>query len=165
MRKKNQFAIVLILIISVIAFSGCGDQESEERSPSGDYYQPGIQNLIFYGTWEIRLEVTPNVPNPSFAWDSVGLKYVIITVFRSRIDIKDNQIANPEEAVWTWNTGMGRGREGNVSYSDGRDVRNGVIKESVTHLAPGTYFVAAWGYSEDYNLIYSSKEYKHTCYP
>jgi hypothetical protein len=29
----------------------------------------------------------------------------------------------------------------------------------VTPLAPGTYYIAAWGYSEEYDLLYSSKEY------
>jgi hypothetical protein len=166
MKNIHILAFIIISFITVLILVGCGTGSEESADVStGESYQPKIQNLIFYGTWEIRMEITPNVPDPSFAWDSTGLKYVVITVFRSRIDIKNNQIANPEDAIWTWNTSMGRGREGNVTYSDGRDMRNGIIQETNTRLAPGTYFIAAWGYSENYDLLYSSQEYKHSYNP
>jgi len=168
MRKLFAFTIIS-MIIPILILSGCGGADEEAAAyPTGqdsESYQPKIQNLIFSGTWEIKLEITPNVSEPSFAWDSTSLKYVIVTVFNSRIDIKDNQIANPENAVWTWNTGMGRGREGNITFSDGRDMRDGEIQDTVTPLSPGTYFVAAWAYNDYYDLYYSSKEYIHNYYP
>ena len=164
MKKLSIFALASIIILSSIILSGCGSEDQEADSRYGSD-ETRIQNLIFYNTWEIRLEITKNTPEPLFAWNSTGMKYVILTVFRSRIDVKDNQIANPEEAIWTWNTGMGRGREGNVSFSDGRNAINGEIQNTVTPLVPGTYFVAAWAYDSSYNLYYSSKEYQHTYYP
>ena len=88
----------------------------------------------------------------------------VITIFSSKIDLKDNRIANPQDAVWTWNTGMGRGRDGNISFSDGRDMRNGEIQKTATPLSPGTYYIAAWAYDGKYNLIRSSKEYLYEYY-
>jgi len=142
---------------------GCARTESVSESKE-DYYTE-TQNLIFYGTYEIGLEIAPNTSQPSFAWEATGLKYVVITIFKSKIDLKENQISNTKDAVWTWNTGMGRGREGNVSFSDGRDVRDGNIQETVSPLDPGTYYIAAWGYDDNYNLTRSSREIKYEYRP
>lgn len=152
--------ILICLLITIGLIQGCSESETEE-SKSGNYYYPNVQNLIFFGTFEIVLEITPNVSQPSFAWNATGLKHVIITIFKSKIDLKDNQIANINDAIWTWNTGMGRGREGNISYSDGRDMRNGKILETVTPLTPGVYYIASWAYDDRYTLVGSSKEYKY----
>ncbi len=152
----------LVLILSCLLY-GCGTGEEAEEA-GGDYY-PSIQNIIFYGTWEMSLEMTPNVPDPSFAWQASGLRYVVITILKSKIDLRDNRIANIEDAVWTWNTGLGTGREGNVSFSDGRDMMNGEIQETVTPLLPGMYYVAAWAYDDDYDLVRSSKEYQYKYEP
>jgi len=145
-----------LLIITSVFLAGCSSGDTETN---GDYYSE-TQNILFFNTWEIALEITPNVSQPSFAWQATGLKYIVITVFNSKIDLKNNQIANTEDAVWTWNTGIGKGREGNVAFSDGQDIRNGIIQETVTPLSPGTYYIAAWGYDDNYNLTRSSIEYK-----
>ena len=169
MRKTHAFAMIPIAWIPVLVLScflfACGTGEDGDLAEeAGDYYTR-TQNIVFYGTRAMSLEITPDVAEPSIAWDATGLKYVVITVLKSRIDLKNNRIANTEDAVWSWNSGMGRGREGNVSFSDGRDMRNGEAQETVSPLPPGTYYVAAWGYDDDYDLIYSSKEYKHEYQP
>ncbi|MDQ1329131.1 MAG: hypothetical protein QG641_2420 [Candidatus Poribacteria bacterium] len=148
----------LFLAISISFVYGCSNGDSE--TANDNYYYPETQNILFFGTWELNLEITSNVSQPSFAWQATGLKYVVITVFDSKIDLKNNQIANPEDAVWTWNTNMGRGREGNIGFSDGRDMRLGVIQDTVTSLKPGVYYISAWAYDNNYNLIRSSKEYR-----
>jgi len=152
------------ICIIVCFLYGCGSSNDEESS--GDYYYPEIQNLLFYGTYDIPLEFTYNVSQPSFAWRATGLKYTVITIFESKIDLQGrDQIANPEEAIWTWNSGMGRGREGNISFSDGRDMNNGEIQETITPLSPGKYYIAAWAYDDQYNLICSSNEYLYEYNP
>lgn len=160
MRKAHTSAIIQMTSILVLICSlyGCDEAALEEGEA---YYYPRTQNILFYETREISLEITPKVSQPSFAWKATGLKYMVITIFNSKIDLKDNRIANPEDAVWTWNTGMGRGREGNVSFSDGRDVRYEEIQNTVTRLSPGIYYIAAWGYDDEYNLVSSSKEYQY----
>jgi len=169
MNRTYTFAImqatwISMLILGCFFLYGCGDAEVGDEE-SGRYYYPEIQNLLFYGTYEISLEITPNVSNPSFAWNATGLEYVVVTIFNSKIDLKENQISNPEDAVWTWHNGLGEGREGNISFSDGRDVVNAEIQETVSHLPRGTYYIAAWGYDKYYNLTHSSKEYEYDYYP
>jgi len=169
MNKTHAFAMatwISMLILGCFFLYGCAGGDAESMGADEEYYYSKIQNLLFYGTREISLEITPNVSNPSFAWYTTGLKYVVVTIFNSKIDLKENRIANPEDAVWTWNSGLGKGREGNVSFSDGRnvvDVVNGDILKTAppSPLAPGTYYIAAWGYDEYYNLTHSSKEYQY----
>jgi len=156
---------IYMLILGCIFLCGCGsEEESAADRWNGDYYTE-LQNLVFYGTWEIPLEITPNVSQPAIAWNTTGLKYVVITIFDSKVDIKAGRIANPQDAVWTWNTGLGRGREGNISFSDGFDMRNGEIQSTTTPLRAGIYYIAAWGYDENYKLIRSSKEYQYVYSP
>jgi hypothetical protein len=162
--KIPRAAWVYMLILGCLFLYGCGAEEESASERSGDYYTE-LQNLVFYGSYEISLEITPNVSQPAFAWRTTGLKYVVITIFDSKIDIKAGRIANPQDAVWTWNTGLGRGREGNISFSDGADVRNGEIQNTATPLRVGVYYIAAWGYDENYTLTHSSKEYQYVYSP
>ena len=154
---------ISMLILGCFFLYGCGADEAAEGEWA-DYY-PEIQNLVFYRTNEIPLEITPNVSQPAFAWNATGLEYIVITIFNSKIDLKTGRIANSEDAVWTWNTGLGQGREGNISFSDGYDVRNGVIQDSITSLKAGVYYIAAWGYDDEYTLTHSSKEYQYVYNP
>jgi hypothetical protein len=172
MNKVKTFSAIQITCIPILILScllyGCGLDTSEDDSryeTEDGYYYPKTQNIIFYNTEEVPLEISENVADPSFAWRATGLRYFVITIFNSKIDLKENQIANTEDAVWTWNTGMGKGREGNVSFSDGRDVIGGEIQSTVAPLPAGTYYIAAWGYDDRYNLIYSSKEYLYVYTP
>ena len=170
MKKIYTFAMIQTVWIFVLVMScfiyGCGeDGWAEEEEDRGPYYYPETQNILFHGTWKLTLEITPNVAQPSFAWKTTGLKYVTITIFSSKIDLKDNRIVNSDDAVWSWNTGLGKGREGNVSFSDGRDMRYGEIQDTVSPLSPGVYYIAAWAYDEGYNLDRSSEEYQYRYYP
>ena len=158
--KIQWIAWIYMLILGCLLLHGCGaDEEARD-----DYYTE-LQNLVFYGKREIPLEITPNVSQPAIAWRTTGLKYVVVTIFDAKIDLKIDQIANPQDALWTWNTGLGHGREGNISFSDGFDVQNGYIRSTTTPLRPGIYYVAAWGYDENYKLIASSKEYQYVYSP
>ena len=169
--KKHTFAIVQVawifmLILGCFFLYGCAEDLEDISGTLGrtDYY-PELQNVVFYATREIPLEITPNVSQPAFAWNATGLEYIVITIFNSKIDLKTSRIANSEDAVWTWNTGLGQGREGNISFSDGYDVRNGVIQDTVTSLKSGVYYIVAWGYDDEYTLTHSSKEYQYVYNP
>jgi len=172
MKKAKIFSAIQIICIPMLILSGflcgCGlesDEDGNELASEDGYYYPKTQNIVFYNTSEISLEISENVADPSFAWRATGLRYFVITIFDSKIDLKENQIANTEDAVWTWNTGMGKGREGNVSFSDGRDVIDGEVQNTTTNLSAGTYYIAAWGYDDRYKLIRSSKEYLYRYAP
>ncbi|MBD3185154.1 hypothetical protein GF312_22935 [Candidatus Poribacteria bacterium] len=162
MKKRMIFCILIIISLLV----GCGEDEGDEEYVSNEsardsYYYPDIQNQVFYGTWGFKLEITQGVSDPSIAWYTTGFKYVIVTIFKGKIDLKDNRIANFNDAIWTWHTGLGKGREGNISYYDGQDMRFGEILDTVTPLEPGTYYITAWGYDDNYDLFRSTQEYEH----
>ena len=93
--------------------------------PRSDYTQ--LQNQIFYGTIPINLEITPKSNTPSFAWRTTGSRFIVLAVFEDKIDLEGKAVTNSQDVVWTWHSGIGKGREGNVSFSDGADVKNGEI--------------------------------------
>ena len=168
MRTLHKFAVMQAVWITLLILNcflcGCGSEDYAGME-SDEYYYPEIQNVLFYGRGGLSLEITPNVDQPSIAWRATGLKYVVVTIFKSKIDLKGDQIANPQDAIWTWNTGLGRGREGNIGFSDGVDMSNGAFLTTTTPLSPETYYIAAWAYDSNYELILSSKEYQYEYTP
>ena len=167
-KSAIQVWICLLWIIALVPGCGSMDGLSPESEAVSDEYglvrrnsDTVLQNRIFYRTMMIELEITPASSTPSFAWRAMGSKYMVITVFNQKIDLINDTIANPTDAVWTWHSGIGRGREGNVSFSDGADVQNDVILDEVTPLASGDYFIALWGYDDSHDLAYSSREYRY----
>ena len=163
----------IYLFISLFVLLSCGgSEESYEDAtamdaegmivPRSNYAQ--LQNQIFYGTVPIELEITPKSNTPSFAWRTTGSKFMVLTIFEDKIDLRGKTVANPQDVVWTWHSGVGKGREGNVSFSDGADVEKSEISNpaTATSLEPNSiYYIAIWGYDDAYNLMYSSKEYKY----
>ena len=160
---------IYFLFISLFVLLSCGgsDESYEDATdgmivPRSDYTQ--LQNQIFYGTVPIELEITPKSNTPSFAWRTTGSKFMVLTIFEDKIDLRGKTVANPQDVVWTWHSGVGKGREGNVSFSDGADVEKSEISNpaTATSLEPNSiYYIAIWGYDDAYNLMYSSKEYKY----
>ena len=171
-KNSNDFCHFLLLntfFLTVTLLIGCGlmdesisgdslESESAFLSRQSDTF---LQNRLFYQTIMVELEITPNTSTPSFAWHATGSKYMRIGIFKQKIDLDDQKIANPTDAVWTWHSGLARGREGNVSFSDGADVKNGIILSKNTRLSSGEYFIALWGYNDNHDLSYSSREYRY----
>lgn len=173
MKKENTFLAmqavwIPILILSFLLY-GCeiSINDDGEGGLADEFNNPRIENIIFYNTNEIFLVIGQNEAGLIFSWESTDSRYFVITIFKAEIDInlKENQIANTDEAVWTWNTGLEKGRKGNVSFSDGQDVIDGEIQSTTTPLSPGTYYIAAWGYDDRYNLTHSSEEYPYEYVP
>ena len=162
---KKHYIYTLLYMIYLL--TGCSsdmssaDQEAFDSSPqSASDFNTQLQNQIFYNTTSLEIEIKPvNSNSPSFAWTATGSRYMVIAIFKDKIDLKENRIANTQDAIWSWHSGIGRGREGNVSYSDGVDMINGQLQSASTLLNPGVYYILAWGYDGYYNLAYSSEEY------
>lgn len=90
---------------------------------------------------------------PIFEWNSVNNELIAVAIFESNVKLSSDlrRIENVEEAIWTWNTGIGgetkNSNKTRVSYSQGKDIIDGEITESITPLEPGkvyTWAVWAW---------------------
>jgi len=164
---------IYFLFISLFVLLSCGgsDESYEDATaentdgmivPRSDYTQ--LQNQIFYGTIPINLEITPKSNTPSFAWRTTGSRFIVLAIFEDKIDLEGKTVTNPQDVIWTWHSGIGKGREGNVSFSDGADMKNGEISNPAiaTFLEPNSiYYVAIWGYDDADNVMYSSKEHRY----
>lgn len=164
--KRNMILCIMISLFMVAVLSpfflgGCFD--SSPSVPDTTFV-----NLVFTGAAEIRIGSPKSgdtvSTTPDFSWQSTGNWNVFAAVFTKKISVNNsrNSISNINDNVWAWHSGLGTGREGNISYSDGRSVVNGVLQTGLTPTplkTDSTYFWAVWAWSNDGTRItYSSKE-------
>jgi len=100
--------------------------------------------------------------NPTFTWKVTGQRFVFLGIFSENIIVKDNSIINTSANVWSWHSGLGAGREGNVKFSDGVDVKDGKLQEGkpATSLKSGQSYVwAIWAWDNlGTRITHSSQE-------
>jgi hypothetical protein len=160
------------LTICFFLFYSCTEEEAtlinEDLIFSNSYqikipgytYFDSEGNSIFVRGDSSYLASYPDTLNslPLLAWDSIGLKLIIVAIFTSPIIVSNNEIVNFEDIIWEWHSGMNFGKEGYVQYLDGRDVINGEIGESVTPLHESTYYWGVWAWnSNGKKILYSSR--------
>ena len=70
---------------------------------------------------------------------------MVVAIFRAHIDVQSNLIVNTDQVVWIWHTGIGRGREGNVTFEDGASAVDdeGRPQGSPSTLQGGTFYCCA----------------------
>lgn len=102
----------------------------------------------------------PNLP-PPFVWEPTEKKYVFAAIFDDEnIDVKDSKIINKDKIIWAWHSGLGSGKEGSVSFYDGRKVLNGeVTNELPDKLKSKNYYIfGVWAWNNDgTQILYSSE--------
>lgn len=137
-------------------------------------YVPLNVGQIFPGTNLITLTFPANgaviaTNEPSFTWSPTGSSYVFLGVFNRPISIQNNGIANITDLVWVWHSGLGHGREGDLTFQDGVASVNGNFSSSGTPqpLVRGkTYWWAVWAWDNaGVKILYSSEEYHFTVSP
>lgn len=160
---KQQF--ILILIITIPMCIGCSIP-SDPRVPPTAPADSTLPNPIFPNSDLIDVR-TPKLGDtvtstPTFTWVVTGRKYVYLGIFSQNLVIKDGNIANINANIWAWHSGLGTGREGDVSFSGGVDVVNGELQTGrlPTALISGNSYVwAVWAWNDDGTEIkQSSKE-------
>ena len=98
---------------------------------------------------------------PAFAWVATGRKLVYLGIFVANIDIKDNKIVNIKDNIWAWHSGLGKGREGFVSFADGVDVVNGnlqVDRIPTPLIFDRAYIWAVWAWDDAGKKVVSSSQ-------
>jgi len=159
-KKKKAFPIIWLAVgiaaASAVVFSIL------QKEPPPDY---GLGNTIFARSILIegfKPEFAERVSaTPAFVWKATDQRYVFLGVFKRRIEVNNYRIVNIDDNVWAWHSGLGRGREGNVYFSDGCDVINGELKQDSlpTPLPKGEYYWAIWAWADDgIKISHSSEE-------
>jgi hypothetical protein len=135
---NTELARFLLPCCILLAASGCGAEDAES-DPTGFVYN----NQIFRDTALIQAARSGNVSTPAFSWPATEEKHVACAVFSERIQVDQDEIANPESVVWIWHSGLGRGREGNVLFEHG--VSEPGSRAPASPLSPTkTYYWAVW---------------------
>jgi hypothetical protein len=145
-----------------LLFGGC----SKDSSPAGPPSDVGLNNPVFADAALIETGIPAFkdtvAATPTFTWRATGRKYVYLAVFTKNLVVSGGRIANTEDNIWAWHSGLGTGREGNVSFSDGVDVRDGVLQigKPPTPLTSGNgYLWAVWAWQDDgTEIVASTKE-------
>lgn len=101
---------------------------------------------------------------PLFRWRATGQRLVAMAIFPSRIVVNNNSIVNSAASVWRWDSSFPSGKDGEVSYNDGRRLnptqKPVYVPEKVpTALPLGRYVWCVWAWDDaGINIRYSSRE-------
>lgn len=139
------------LACAAMMFCGCGVDNDAGSDPGFVY-----QNQIFRDTELISAAKSGSDATPAFSWQALGEKHVALAIFSERIQVAQDQITNADKVVWLWHSGLGKGREGNVLFSQGAKDESGAPPPA--SLAKGSYYWAVWALDEAGHPIASSVE-------
>lgn len=165
-KKKIPIYVITVGIVIVVALTILLLNKKPSAGPPAD---PGEDNPIFSNSFFIETSrpvfgekiSNEKIAELAFAWKVTGQKYVYLGIFTDRIIVKDNSIINIDKNIWAWHSGLGKGREGSLYFSDGFDVINGELQEDSppTPLPVGEYYWAIWAWDDDgITITASSKE-------
>jgi hypothetical protein len=97
---------------------------------------------------------------PRFTWEQTGQGAVMLAVFSEAPEMGNGSITNAASIRWLWHSGLGRGREGDVLFSEGVSVLNGdlLAANAPVPLARGrTYYWVVWAWdAEDLVVSWAS---------
>lgn len=169
LKDEKAFVGIMVLCFFVVgcdAFNaGLGPKILISTRPADSGENPIFNNATLISNPLPANESTVST-EPAFSWVKTGAKLVFLAVFDSNINIRNTssgqEIGNPADIVWAWNTSMGTAREGAVFYQQGRPVINGIIEytASPSPLQSGsTYTWAVWAWNETGStVVFSSSE-------
>lgn len=156
--------LVLLILTGVLSFlaASCA-LPAAEPSPPADQNLPNPvipdADLITIGIPASNSTVSTT---PDFSWTATTKGLVYLAVFSANIQVAGGGIANPQDIVWAWNTGLKTGREGSVKFTDGRSVVNGrmVLDSPPQPLVSGKNYVwAVWAWDDaGYAVVKASPE-------
>ena len=117
----------------------------------------------FYVQGDTSFTLTPDSLNnqPTLAWDSIYANLVSAAIFTSPIDVSGGEIMNTSDIIWQWHSGMEFEKINRIQYSEGKNVKNGVIinRNRATPLSEGHYYWAVWGWNNSgIRILYSSRQ-------
>jgi hypothetical protein len=128
-------------------------------------YTYADDNEIFYhlqGDTIYYTNIADTLNNmPLLKWDSIKYGTISVAIFTAPIKVINNNITNYKEIIWQWHSGMEFVKEGEVKYSQGKYVSNGIIdyNHELQPLFPGDYYWAVWGWNSECNkVLYSSRQ-------
>jgi hypothetical protein len=166
---------IMILMLIAEVFHSCTVEETTVYNPDLLFtnafeiriplysYQDSMGNMYTVrgdtGYQSIMTDTLNSVP--CLIWDSLGIDILTAAIFNRPIQVKGGEISNARDMIWQWHSGMLTGREGDVQYSDGRNV----IHDTIDYLNParaldsGHYYWAVWGWNQSgVRIWYSSRQ-------
>ena len=134
-------------------------------------FTPDTTNSIFQDALSINLQSPGNSSivigvSPHLKWISTNSNLVVAAIFARPIKIYSSSIGNKEDIVWAWHSGLVKGSEGDIEFSDGVTPIDGNIYDTLSPIPlkrGKTYYWAVWAWDKDGIVILkSSKQYTFT---
>jgi len=154
MSPRIRGSLVLWSLLASLLLIACGGDEADKSAAGEDFI---YNNAIFQGVSVMQAAASGTSQQPDFSWPATTQKHVACAVFQKRISVRQNLISNPQDVVWLWHSGLGRGRDGNVLYEHG--VGNADLAPRPASLSPGTYYWAVWALDEEGLPVAATREY------
>ncbi len=124
-------------------------------------YQYSDSGSVFM-VWGDSTAVADTVSNiPVFRWTDVWPDYLAVAVSTEPFNVVNGTIANADQIIWMWNPGMESGVRGNVSFLEGKPVKNKNIlsEKQPLPLQNGLYYWAAWYWDNGgRTILFSTQE-------
>lgn len=171
--KLKKFHIVLLLAV-IIAWA-CDDEiiilENPDLVFSNSFqihippyeYQDNSGSIISVrGDSSYQSSYADTLTNqPVFAWEGLEDKIVCVALLTEPIEVSHGEVLS-DHVIWRWNSGMSADQTNRISYSEGREVRGGLIVDPgqiPDPLETGHYYWAVWSWRDSgTKILYSSRQ-------
>ena len=102
-------------------------EAKEIKIPSYTYYSDTDQ-IYVHGDESFGSDIIDTLTStPVLCWDSVMASQIVVGIFVQPIKVENGYISNTEDMVWIWHSGLNKGKDGKVIYTDGKKITDGNI--------------------------------------
>jgi hypothetical protein len=171
----NRIASLLLVMFITIFFSNCEDiseetlnnelifPEAHEIKVPSYVYQAVTGDVFVHGDEGFKNNIVDTITStPQLRWDSVQTKLIVSAIFINRIQVTKGKIENTNDIIWIWHSGLDKGKDGRVTFEEGRSISDGVIENPglpVPLPAAHQYYWGVWSWDESgIRVLYSSRQ-------
>lgn len=171
----NSIIVSILVLFITIIFSTCEElheetlnnklifPEAREIKVPSYVYQSMTSEILVHGDEGFENNSVDTITStPTMRWDSVQTKLIVSAIFIHPIQPAKGKIENTNDIIWIWHSGLEDGKDGWVTFEEGRSISGGVIEnlgQPIPLPASHQYYWGVWSWDESgIKVQYSSKQ-------